>query len=125
MALFISFALSAGCVQATLGLSELKYSIGDQRFPDSLPSTNQVYHIVNDAASEERDRKWAHYRLVTGDFYIVVPNKKVQAQVVTEITTWAYQSRTRLTLHVCNLSLLKEGGLCGTLSGRWVCLERS
>jgi hypothetical protein len=61
--------------------------------------------------SEERDRKWANYRLVTGDFYIVVPNKKAQAQIVTEITTWAYQARTRLTLHVCNLSLLgKEGG---------------
>ena len=58
----------------------------------------------------QRDQKWANYRLVTGDFYIVVPNKKVQAQIITEITTWAYQSRTRLTLHVCNLSLLKEGG---------------
>lgn len=58
----------------------------------------------------QRDQKWANYRLVTGDFYIVVPNKKVQAQIITEITTWAYQTRNRLTLHVCNLSLLgKEG----------------
>jgi hypothetical protein len=59
---------------------------------------------------EKRDRKWANYRLVTDHFYIVVPNKKVQAQIITEITTWAYPNQTRFTLHVCNLSSLKEGG---------------
>ena len=56
----------------------------------------------------QRDQKWTNYRQVTRDFYIVVPNKKVQSQIVTEITTWAYQSRIHLTLHVCNLSQLGE-----------------
>jgi hypothetical protein len=59
---------------------------------------------------QRRDRKWANYRQVTGDFYIVVPNKKVQAQIITEITLWAGQSRASLTLHVCNLSLLGKKG---------------
>jgi hypothetical protein len=58
----------------------------------------------------QRDRKWTNYRQVTEGFYVVVPNKKVQSQIVTEITTWAYQSRTPLTLHVCNLSLLGKDG---------------
>jgi len=79
-----------------------------------FPGQSPLYVEVERGGAKnkrQRDQKWANYRQVTSDFYIVVPNKKVQSQIVTEITTWAYQSRIHLTLHVCNLSQLGKGSL--------------
>lgn len=54
-----------------------------------------------------REAKWTNLASIAEDLYVVVPNKKVKSAIISEITKWAYNDRSRaagVVLHVCCLS---------------------
>lgn len=59
--------------------------------------------------AEDRRKKWKIMRSITDVFYIAVPNAKVQAQILEEITRWAYTEQMNLTLRICTVSLWTKG----------------
>ena len=47
--------------------------------------------------------------LLNGDaIYVFVPDTRIQSAVVSSVGMWAYQSRRRARLYVCNLAKLSE-----------------
>ena len=67
---------------------------------------------------EERQRKWDNYASVTRDFHIVVPNNRVQSNIISEVSRWSLETRTDVTLHICNLSKLQPEGPLWTYERR-------
>jgi prefoldin subunit 5 len=59
--------------------------------------------------AEDRRKKWKIMRSITDTFHIAVPNAKVQAQIMEEITRWAYTEQMNLTLRICTVSLWTKG----------------
>lgn len=55
---------------------------------------------------QRRDTKWQSYAAVTQDFYLVVPNTRVQSQILSEITGWILRTGHSIAVHICNLSTL-------------------
>lgn len=77
-------------------------------FPDEdKPLYIECERIV---PKRRRDTKWQHYAAVTQDFYFVVPNTKVQSQILSEIIGWILRTGHSVTVRICNLSELAAGG---------------
>lgn len=58
---------------------------------------------------EELARKWENMLLLNGDaLYVVVPDTRIQTAVVSAVGLWAYQTRRKVALHICNLARLSE-----------------
>jgi hypothetical protein len=61
------------------------------------------------AKGEEIFRKWENMLLLNGDaIYVFVPDTRIQSAVVSSVGMWAYQSRRKARLYVCNLAKLSE-----------------
>ena len=61
------------------------------------------------AKGEEIFRKWENMLILNGDaIYVFVPDTRIQSAVVSSVGMWAYQSRRRARLYVCNLAKLSE-----------------
>jgi len=58
---------------------------------------------------EEIARKWENMLLLNGDaLYVFVPDTRIQSAVVSSVGMWAYRSRIKVRLHICNLAKLSE-----------------
>jgi hypothetical protein len=61
------------------------------------------------AKGEEIFRKWENMLILNGDaIYVFVPDTRIQSAVVSSVGMFAYQSRRRARLYVCNLTKLSE-----------------
>jgi len=59
---------------------------------------------------QARQRKWGDYAAVTREFHIMVPNGRVQSDLISEITRWSMDTGTEVTLCICNLAKQKLEG---------------
>ena len=59
------------------------------------------------------ETSWDNYAAVTREFYIFVPDAKLQSGVISQITRWSMDGGTPVDLRICNLAAhTPDGPLC-------------
>lgn len=98
-------------LQRQTGLSSGRSPVFASDLVAVFPDEDKPLYVVCERGGpkRQRDTKWQNYAALTQDFYFVVPNTRVQSQMLSEITRWILRTEHSVTVCVCNLSALTTG----------------